>query len=85
MPPAIEPALARRGNSHSYAPLAVYTATVATIFGPSCRHAFGSPHTVDYCGIGGNAATVDNCECVWQVQVQAGQQACRTWLRVAPI
>lgn len=27
-------------------------------------HAFGSPHTVDYCGIGGSAATVDNCECV---------------------
>ncbi|KAI7841473.1 hypothetical protein COHA_004867 [Chlorella ohadii] len=24
-------------------------------------HAFGSPHTVDYCGIGGSAATVDNC------------------------
>ena len=24
-------------------------------------HAFGSPHTVDYCGVGGSAATVDNC------------------------
>lgn len=28
----------------------------------SHSHSFGSPHTVDYCGIGGNAATVDNCE-----------------------
>ena len=24
-------------------------------------HMFGSPHTVDYCGVGGSAATVDNC------------------------
>ena len=48
----------------SQAPGTAYWATPQPVLPlpPLHRHAFGSPHTMDYCGIGGSAATVDNCE-----------------------